>query len=131
MTDTKISHPHDHFLKELLSYPETARTLLRERLPEAVVKYLSTKPPERVPGSFVDKALREYLSDRLFEVEIITGKTAFPYVLIEHKSTPDNKVGWQLLRYLVEILKQWEKKHPTWDHLPAIVPFVFYRGLDA
>ncbi|MCB2263541.1 MAG: Rpn family recombination-promoting nuclease/putative transposase [Candidatus Thiosymbion ectosymbiont of Robbea hypermnestra] len=117
-------------MKELLSYPETAGTLLRERLPEAVVKFLSAKPPELIPSSFVDKELREHLSDRLFKVETINGKTAFLYVLIEHKSTPDNKVGWQLLRYLVEILKQWEKQHRNWDRLPAIVPFVFYHGLD-
>lgn len=45
MTDAKISHPHDRFVKELLSYPETAGILLRERLPEAVVKFLSAKPP--------------------------------------------------------------------------------------
>jgi len=52
------------------------------------------------------------------------------YVLVEHKSTPNHKVGWQLLRYLVEILKQWERSHPNWDQLPAIVPFVFYHGPD-
>ncbi len=77
MTDTKLSHPHDHFMKELLSYPETAGTLLRERLPDAVVKFLSAKPPELIPGSFVDQELRGHLSDRLFEVETSTGKTAF------------------------------------------------------
>jgi len=31
---------------------------------------------------------------------------------------------------LVEILKQWERSHPNWDRLPAIVPFVFYHDLD-
>ncbi len=123
-----IAQPHDHFLKELLSYPEQAGTLLRERLPSAVVKFLSPKPPKLVPDSFVDKALRDHLSDRLFEVETINGKTAFLYVLIEHKSAPDGKVGWQLFRYLGEILKQWVKENPNWDHLPAIVPLLFYHG---
>jgi len=127
VTDTKIPHPHDHFMKELLAYPEAAGALLRERLPEAVVKFLSAKPPQLVPNSFVDEELREHLSDRLFKVETIHGKTAFLYVLVEHKSTPDHKVGWQLLKYLVEILKQWERKQPNWKHLPAIVPFVAYQ----
>jgi len=31
---------------------------------------------------------------------------------------------------LVEILKQWERSPPNWNQLPAIVPFVFYHGLD-
>nr|VFJ92706.1 MAG: conserved hypothetical protein (putative transposase or invertase) [Candidatus Kentron sp. LFY] len=125
-----IPHPHDHFLKELLSYPEQAGILLRERLPAPVVKFLSAKPPRLVDASFVDKGLRGHLSDRLFEVETVNGKTAFLYVLIEHKSTPDGKVGWQLLRYLGEILKQWVKDNPDWERLPAIVPFVFYNGAD-
>ena len=118
MTDTKLAHPHDHFMEELLSHPETAGGLLWERLPEAVAECLSTKPPK----------LNGYLSDRLFEVEVLNSKTAFLYVLVEHKSSPDHKVGWQLLRYLVEILKQWERSHPNWNRLPAIVPFVFGCG---
>ncbi|NNJ83540.1 MAG: hypothetical protein HKP13_01185 [Gammaproteobacteria bacterium] len=127
MTD-EIARPHDRFLKELLSHPERAGALLRERLPREVVRFLSAKPPEPVPDSFIEEQLREYLSDRLFEVETVNGQTAFLYVLIEHKSTPDGKVGWQLLKYMVEILKLWEKKHADWDRLPAIVPFVFYHG---
>lgn len=70
------------------------------------------------------------MSDRLFKAKTIDGKTVFLYVLIEHKSTPDRKIGWQLLRYIVEILKQWEKENPKWQRLPAVVPFVFYHGAD-
>ena len=125
---TNIAHSHDLFLKEALSYSEQAGTLLRERLPSPIVKCLSTKPPELVPGSFVDEELRDHLSDRLFRVETINAQTAFLYVLIEHKSAPDEKVGWQLLKYMVEILKGWVKENPKWKRLPAIVPFIFYHG---
>ena len=63
-------------------------------------------------------------------MKTIDSRTALLYVLIEHKSSPDRKIGFQLLRYMVEILKQWEKEHPKWKRLPAIVPFVFYHGSD-
>nr|VFK16735.1 MAG: hypothetical protein BECKLPF1236A_GA0070988_101538 [Candidatus Kentron sp. LPFa]VFK32197.1 MAG: hypothetical protein BECKLPF1236C_GA0070990_101608 [Candidatus Kentron sp. LPFa] len=53
---------HDRFVKELLSHPERAATLLRERLPKEIVKFLSGKSPEPVPGSFVDQQLREHLN---------------------------------------------------------------------
>ncbi|MBF0341522.1 MAG: Rpn family recombination-promoting nuclease/putative transposase [Magnetococcales bacterium] len=53
---TDILHPHDRFLKALLSNPETAGTLLRERLPKEVVEVLSSDPPELVEGSFVDRS---------------------------------------------------------------------------
>ena len=125
---TNIYQSHDRFFKELVSHSDQAGILLHERLPEAIVKCLSDKPPEPVPGSFVEEQLREHLSDRLFKVETINGQTAFLYILIEHKSTPDDKVGWQLLKYMVEILKEWEKENPHWKRLPAIVPFVFYHG---
>ncbi|MBF0164715.1 MAG: Rpn family recombination-promoting nuclease/putative transposase, partial [Magnetococcales bacterium] len=87
-------HPHDRFLKALLSNPATAGTLLRERLPKEVVAVLSTDPPELVEGSFVDEALRAHLTDRLYRVKTVTGRTALLYVLIEHKSSPDARIGW-------------------------------------
>nr|VFJ45821.1 MAG: conserved hypothetical protein (putative transposase or invertase) [Candidatus Kentron sp. FM]VFJ45990.1 MAG: conserved hypothetical protein (putative transposase or invertase) [Candidatus Kentron sp. FM]VFK20703.1 MAG: conserved hypothetical protein (putative transposase or invertase) [Candidatus Kentron sp. FM] len=129
MTDD-IAHPHDRFMKDMLSRSDRAGLLLRERLPEAVTKHLSDDPPEPVQDSFVDEWLREYFSDRLFRVKTVNGQTAFLYVLIEHKSSPDKKVGWQLLKYMVEILKRWEKENPDWEKLPAIVPFVFYHGAE-
>ena len=58
----------------------------------------------------------------------MNGRAAFLYTLIEHKSMPDEKVGWQLLRYLVEILRQWIKENPKWDRLSAIVPLLFCHG---
>nr|VFJ44070.1 MAG: conserved hypothetical protein (putative transposase or invertase) [Candidatus Kentron sp. DK] len=129
MTDD-VAHPHDRFMKDMLSLPERADLLLRERLPEAVTKCLSDDPPEPMQDSFVDERLRQHFSDRLFRVTTVNGQSAFLYVLIEHKSSPDTKVGWQLLKYMVEILKQWEKENPDWDRLPAIVPFVFYHGAE-
>jgi len=126
----KIPQPHDHFMKELLSHPGRAGTLLRERLPEEVARFLSAKPPEPVPGSFVDEQLKEHRSDQLFQVETISGRTAFLYVLIEHKSSPDEQIGLHLLRYMAEILRDWEKKNPNWKRLPAIIPFVVYHGAE-
>nr|VFK19203.1 MAG: conserved hypothetical protein (putative transposase or invertase) [Candidatus Kentron sp. LPFa] len=123
-----IPQAHDRFLKELLSHPERAGALLRERLPDEIARFLSSEPPELVDASFVDERLHGHLSDRLFKVETINRQTAFVYVLIEHKSTPDDKVGWQLLRYMVEILKQWEQQQSDWDRLPAVIPLVFYHG---
>ena len=123
-----IAHPHDRFVKALLSDPEKAGIFLREWLPKEIAELLSPEPPELVPGSFVDEKLREHLTDRLYLAKTVSGRTALLYTLIDHKSSPDRKIGWQLLRYLVEVLKQWEREHPEWKALPAIVPFVFYNG---
>ena len=76
MTDD-IAHPHDRFMKDMLSLPERADLLLRERLPEAVTKYLSDDPPEPMQDSFVDERLRQHFSDRLFRVTTVNGQSAF------------------------------------------------------
>jgi predicted transposase/invertase (TIGR01784 family) len=123
-----IAHPHDRFMKLLLSEPERAGTLLRERLPKALSEQLAPEPPEHVEGSFVDETMQDYLTDRLFQAKTITGRTALLYILFEHKSFLFRRIGWQFLKYMVEALKQWERKHPKWKHLPAIVPFLFYHG---
>lgn len=124
----EIAQPHDRFVKAMLSDPEKAGTLFREWLPKEIAELLAPEPPEWVPGSFVDEELREHLTDRLYRAKTISGRTALLYALIDHKSSPDRKIGWQLLRYLVEALKQWERENPKWKTLPAIVPFVFYNG---
>lgn len=125
---TDIAQPHDRFVKVLLSDPGRAGALLRERLPEEISSLLSPDPPVLVDGSFVDEALRSHLTDRLFQAKTITGRTALLYVLVEHKSFPDHRVGWQVVKYTVEWWKQWEREHPDWEMLPPVIPFVFYHG---
>ena len=88
-----IAHPHDRFLKRMLSDPEKAAILLRERLPKEIAELLSDEPPELVPGFFVDEAFREHFTDRLFAVKTITGQQALLYALIDHKSTPERCAG--------------------------------------
>ncbi|MBF0420642.1 MAG: Rpn family recombination-promoting nuclease/putative transposase, partial [Magnetococcales bacterium] len=127
---SKIAHPHDRFLKLLLSDPERAAYLLRERLPVEISELLSDELPELVGGSFVDQELQEYLTDRLFRVKSVHGQEAFLYALIDHKSYPDRFVAWQLLRYMVRALEQWERENPERNRLPPIVPLVVYHGAD-
>lgn len=79
-----------------------------------------------VDGSFVDEELRGHLTDRLYAVRV--GRQAFLYVLIEHKSQPEKRIAWQLAKYQIEVLKQWEREHPDWNLMPAVVPFTFYHG---
>ncbi len=124
----EIAQPHDRFLKLLLSDPVKAGTLMRERLPKEIAELLSSEPPELVEGSFVDEELRGHLTDRLFRVRTINGRVALLYVLIDHKSHPDEFVSFQLLRYKVEAWKQWVRENPKWKRLPCIVPFIFYHG---
>ncbi len=111
-----------------MSNLETAGALLREYLPKEIVALLAPGNPEPVPDTFVSQELQPYYSDKLFRSKTLSGKDLFFYTLMEHKSYPDRKVGWQLFLGCSRFMEQYEQENPKWTLLPAIVPFVLYHG---
>jgi len=125
---SQIISVHDAFFKQVLSDPKRADKFLRERLPTDVAVLLGPERPEPVPASFVDEDLRQHHSDLLFRVHLKSGKEAFAYLLIEHKSRPDEGAPLQLLRYVVRILSQWYDQHDHKLPLPAVLPLLVSQG---
>jgi len=123
----QLSNIHDGFFKQALGDPELAGTFLREHLPADVAGMLGPEPPEPVPGSFVDEDLRQHHSDLLFRVRLKVGRGAFAYVLMEHKSAPDQGARLQLLRYVVRILTDWYDKNERLP-LPPVLPLLAHQG---
>lgn len=125
---------HDQFFKRLLEQPGTAGTLLRERLPAAVAARLAADPPQLIPGSFVDRHLQEYHTDRLYRVRLTDGQPALVYALVEHKSRPHVRIGLQLLTYMARIWRNWDKTEGKAEPgqrrppLPPVLPLVVYNG---
>lgn len=126
---------HDQFFQRLLDQPGAAGALLRERLPAEVAALLAPDPPELVPGTFVSRRLRGYRTDRLYRTRTLTGRPALIYTLVEHKSTPEQRINLQLLGYQYQILESWdarEGRNPdgTLRPLPALISLVVYHGTD-
>ena len=100
--------------------------LLRERLPAPLVALLSDEPPELVDGVFVDDALKESRSDRLYRLKLKGAGALFVYCLVEHKSAAEERAGVQLLGYMV---RQWERAEGgVSEPLAPILPLVIYHG---
>ena len=118
---------HDAFFKSVLSDREAAGIFLREHLPREVVDLLTPGLPELLPGSFVDEALGQHHTDLLFRIQLKTEQDALAYLLMEHKSSPDEATRLQLLRYIVRILTRWYKKHKRLP-LPPVLPLVAHHG---
>src|SRR5579884_3133489 len=112
---------HDGFFKKLLSDRQAADLFLREHLPEDVVDLFAPQLPKVSPGSY--ELLGQHHSDLLFEIQLKTGQDALAYVLLEHKSSPDQTTRLQLLRYIVRILTRWHKEHECLP-LPPVLPVV-------
>jgi len=121
-------NPHDALFKAVFGEPEHARGALRDVLPAALSEELDWATLARFPGSFVDPGLREQHTDLLFSVAFRGGGEAFVYLLFEHQSTPDARMAYRILRYMVRIWERWSAQHAGAEALPAIVPVVLYHG---
>jgi Putative transposase, YhgA-like len=83
----------------------------------------------RLPGSFVNEVLGQHHTDLLFQIQLKTGQEALAYLLVEHKSSPDQVARLQLLRYVVRILTRWYKENERLP-LPPVLPLVAHHGPD-
>ncbi len=126
----EIAAPHDRFFRTLLGRPGVAGALLRERLPAALAARLADDPPEPVDGTFIDPEQREHRTDGLFRARLRDGGELLLYLLVEHKSRRDPRIGLQLLRYLTRILERAEAESGGRGPLPAVVPLVVYHGAE-
>jgi len=120
---------HAQFFKKIFSRPDYARDLLRHALPAALHSQLDLDSLHMSPDTYVDETLKEHLADLVIQVVTKSGTTCYVYLLLEHKSTPEQLVGLQLLRYMA---LQWHKlqqdKKLYHNKLPPIVPLVIYQG---
>jgi len=123
---TEITKPHDLFFKAVFSRPEVAENFALNFLPPNVTGHLKPNSFRLSQGSFVDERLKEHSSDLLYEVDFKDGRRTYVYLVFEHKSSPDSKVAYQLLRYLTRI---WE--HTTESGkgpVHPIIPVILYHG---
>jgi predicted transposase YdaD len=125
---TQITNIHDAFFKQVLGDPDLAGRFLREHLPPEVADLLGSELPEPLPASFVDEELRQHHSDLLFRVHLKTGSPAFAYLLVEHKSSPEEGARLQLLRYVVRVLTNWYEQNERQLPLPPVLPLLAHQG---
>lgn len=123
---TEITNPHDRFFRETLADPKVASDFLRYYLPGEITELLDlSEAPEPMKDSYVDPELRTYFSDLLYKVRLRGERDAYVYLLMEHKSYPERKVCYQLLRYMTRI---WDNDLRDLDNLQPIFPVVVYHG---
>jgi len=89
------------------------------------LKHVDLKTLTNQNREYIDKKIHKDFSDLLYQAEI-DGKEGYVYFLFEHKSYEDQKVIFQLLRYMTRI---WEENFNTkTKKIPIIIPLVIYHG---
>jgi hypothetical protein len=123
----------------LLEDPVHLRNLLQILEPELAAR-LDIEHAERINRSFIPADLIKEESDLIFRIPFRvdsdqTGVKVLIYVLLEHQSKPDPRMGMRLFLYLGELwdtqLREWKDAGRTTPfRLLPVVPIVFYTGAE-
>jgi predicted transposase/invertase (TIGR01784 family) len=122
-----IHQPHDKLFQAGFRIPANAAAFLRQHLPPAVASRVEWSKLKHLPGSFVDSGMSKAESDLLFSAPI-DGSAAFFYILFEHQHNKDPWIALRLLRYMLEIWREFLAKNPGALKLPIILPVVLAQN---
>ena len=115
------AQPHAKAFTFFFKEKDTAISMLKGYLPANIKKKLDFKSLKISKDSFIDKRLKNYFADLLYEIKLKSGKkSAFIYILFEHKCWEDWFVCLQLLKYMVRIWELFLKQNKDAKYLPVI-----------
>jgi predicted transposase/invertase (TIGR01784 family) len=116
--------PHDKFFKITMTRPEVAKKFLTQYLPENIKDNIDFNTLTLQKESFIDRRMKGLFVDLLYSAKF--GKNqGYIYILFEHLSSPDKKIAFRLLKYMINIMDYhllYNKK------LPLVFPIILYTG---
>ena len=124
---SEINRPHDRFFHLVFSQEEHARDLLRNALPNSILRMLDLSSLEISRESYIDEKLATRQSDILIRTRI-RDSPVLVYILVEHKSYSYRWTMLQLLAYMVRIWEKELSQNKKLKKLPLIIPVIFYHG---
>ena len=129
MQNGKAHNPHDAFFKEVMRKKDTACDFFKNYLPSEILRLVDLKSLEIKKDSFIEKELKRFYSDILYQVAVREHRGYF-YLLFEHQSSVDQLISFRLLKYMVKVWELELKQKPDLRLLPPIIPLVLYHGKD-
>jgi predicted transposase/invertase (TIGR01784 family) len=127
--DNNLSQPHARTFEYVLRNKEAAASLLKEYLPVKIRNKLDFRTLRISNIKYIDKKLKDYFSDLLYEIKLKPGhKSVFIWLLFEHKCREEWFICLQLLKYMVGIWELYLKQNEKAKYLPVIIPLVIYHG---
>ncbi|MGI9230086.1 MAG: Rpn family recombination-promoting nuclease/putative transposase, partial [Gammaproteobacteria bacterium] len=126
------NNPHDEFCKKIFEHPDLALAFILDHIPELRDQIIG--PPEVISGTLVDNVtLRALYCDCIWKLKLKPkpGKPNHIYIILEHKSSPDSKVGTQLSKYTITFAERLDNEaSSTLQQSPEIIPMVLYHGKE-
>ena len=126
-------HAHDKFFELVFAKASNAADLLRSVLPAVLVKYLDFEKmtdarETSLRTSSVDGQVEQRFKDLLFRIPAKKDKLVL-FVLLEHKSRPEDLTTFQSHRYVVDAWSVHLTNHKNATKLPNIIPVVVHHGV--
>ncbi len=122
----KLHKPHDAFIKNLLSHPESASAFLEQALSPALFRQCILEKLVQINTSYTTPDLDEVVSDIILKVPLEGQKDEVTIsVLVEHKSNVDHLTCIQLLTY---IANGYNLQKTQKQRFSVIVPVLYYHG---
>ena len=121
----KKHNPHDQFFIQTFTDENNMRVFLKHTLPPELIELIDLNVIEYETDTHIDPALHKNVTDLVVKTRIDSQTPVDIYFLFEHKSVYDDKILFQILRYMVTI---WEKDIKEGKGPRIIIPFIFYHG---
>ncbi len=121
---SELNQPHDRFFSQTFARMDIVEDILFSNIPE-LSRIIQPGSLQQAGEKLVNPELGRFYSDLLLKGQLDNGKSAYIYLLIEHKSFHEPDVSFDLIGYMVEI---WRKIREKSKPLPFLFPIVLYHG---
>lgn len=124
------NHPHDKAFRRVFKQVEHAVGPLRVLVGEELAAQLDWTTLRVEPGTYVEEALRDLMSDLLFSVRFRgSNRRALLYLLWDHQRQPDRMMPLRFHNYCGRALHDYTKSEGAIPgYIPTLIPLLVYQG---
>ncbi len=116
--------PHDTLFHSVFRHPSRAAAWVKYVLPRRLARRIDWRTFQPANGRVAGLRLRNHHADLVFSAKLLGGRQLVLFV-IEHKSSPDGELHWQVLRYSVHLANTTRRRHGA---MPMILPLALTHG---
>ena len=121
--------PHDKIFRLNLNNIEVAKDLLKNYLPQPILKKIDLHNLTICPNSYISSELEENLSDILYKTKILGNKEdCYIYTLVEHQATPLWNMPIRIVQYQLAVIDSHIRQNPKQRKIPIVIPLLVYNG---
>jgi predicted transposase/invertase (TIGR01784 family) len=121
---------HDALFRKAMENPIVAKEFFDSHLPQNVKSLIDLSTLRLEKESFIEKKLKNSISDVLFSVKF-DDTQGYLYLLLEHQRKSDHFMAFRLFKYMMNICDRHLILNKGTKSLPLIYPLIFFNGKES